>query len=306
MGCQRVLVVDDVGAPAAAAPARGSCVRGELALRDDQSGPYLTRRLPVALRCVAAPGACRGTLRLGIGFPRERSRSAGACVLHPAGPRADARALTCRGYRMVFRELRRSNSAVVTVDARTEDGQRYPVGLWFTVPSGPADPSRPCGEPPPPDPTGLPASIDLGPLRGKTVPGTPCKLSRKLDYGNPGDHTVRALLDCDVPDDIERLGFVEVERVQSSGEIPEDTLRCDEDIDRDGEPTGLHSCDLWHRRISSTSERSASAAATRQRRPGQGGRARDDYQARAVARHRCPSDRAGCARSRSPQQDAPS
>ena len=56
-------------------------------------------------------------------------------------------------------------------------------------------------------------------------------------------------LECDVPDDIERLGFVEVERVQSSGELPEDTLRCTEDIDRDGEPTGLHSCDLWHGRI---------------------------------------------------------
>ena len=52
-----------------------------------------------------------------------------------------------------------------------------------------------------------------------------------------------------MPDDIERLGFVEVERAQSSRELPEDTLRCMADIDRGGEPTGLHSCDLWHRRI---------------------------------------------------------
>ena len=52
-----------------------------------------------------------------------------------------------------------------------------------------------------------------------------------------------------MPDDIERLGSVEVERVQSGGELPEDTLRCWEEIDRDGEPTGLHSCDLWHGRI---------------------------------------------------------
>jgi hypothetical protein len=52
-----------------------------------------------------------------------------------------------------------------------------------------------------------------------------------------------------VPDDIKRLGFVEVERVQGGRELPEDTLQCWEDIDRGGDPTGLHFCDLWHRRI---------------------------------------------------------
>jgi hypothetical protein len=75
-------------------------------------------------------------------------------------------------------------------------------------------------------------------------------MRRKLQYGNPGDHTVRLWFTCAKPDDIERLGFVEVARVQSGGELPEDTLRCTEEIDRGGDRTGLHSCDLWHRRIS--------------------------------------------------------
>jgi hypothetical protein len=247
-GC---LLVDDVGAPAAAAPGPGPCVRGELAFEGDQPNPYLTRRLPVALRCVAAPGACRGKLRLGIGLPGRTKPISGRVPFSiRAGHARSVRVpLTCRGYRMILRELRRDARAAVTLDARTEDGQRFPVDLWFEVPSGPADPSRRCGEPPPPDPTGLPASIDVGPLRGKIVPGTPCRVRRKLQYGNPGDHTVRVWLTCAVADDIERLGFVEVERVQSSRELPEDTLRCSADIDRDGEPTGLHSCDLWHARI---------------------------------------------------------
>jgi hypothetical protein len=188
---------------------------------------------------------------LGIGLPGRTKPISGRVPFSiRAGHARSVRVpLTCRGYRMILRELRRDARAAVTLDARTEDGQRFPVDLWFEVPSGPADPSRRCGEPPPPDPTGLPASIDVGPLRGKIVPGTPCRVRRKLQYGNPGDHTVRVWLTCAVADDIERLGFVEVERVQSSRELPEDTLRCSADIDRDGEPTGLHSCDLWHARI---------------------------------------------------------
>jgi len=69
-GC---LLADDVGAPAAAAPGPGPCVRAELQLErdDDEPNPYLTHRLPVALRCVAAPGACRGRLRLEIGLRRR-------------------------------------------------------------------------------------------------------------------------------------------------------------------------------------------------------------------------------------------
>ena len=247
-GC---LLVDDVGAPAAAAPAPGPCVRGELAFARDEPEPYLRHRLPLALRCVAAPGACRGRLRLGIGLPgRTKPISGRVRFSIPAGQAHSMHVpLTCRGYRMMLRELRRDARAAVTLDARTEDGERYPVELWFTVPSGPADPSRRCGEPPPPDPTGLPVSIDVGPLRGQAVPGTPCRVERKLGYGNPGDHTVRVWLTCTVPDDIQRSGFVEVERAQSSRELPEDTLRCWEDIDRGGERTGLHFCDLWHGRI---------------------------------------------------------
>lgn len=247
-GC---LLADDVGAPAAAAPGPGPCVRAELTLDGHEPDLYLTRRLPVALHCVAAPKACRGKLRLGIGLPYETKPIGGRVpFLIPAGEARSVRvALTCRGYRMMLRELRREARAVVTVDARTDDGQRFPVYLWFEVPSGPADPSRRCGEPPPPNPTGLSASIDIGPLRGKSVPGTPCRVRRKLQYGNPGDHEVGVRLTCTAPDDLRRLGFVGVERVQSGQELPEDTLRCTAEIDRDGEATGLHSCDLWHGRI---------------------------------------------------------
>jgi hypothetical protein len=190
-------------------------------------------------------------VRLGIGRPRRTKPISGRAPFSiPAGQTRSVRMpLTCRGYRMMLRQLRPGGSKAVRVDARTEDGRRFPVDLRFGVGSGPADPSRRCGEPPPPDPTGLPASIDVGPLRGRTVPGTPCRVRDKLAYGNPGDHTVRVWLTCATPDDIERHGSIEVERVQSSGELPEDTQRCWEDIERDGRPTGLHSCELWHRRI---------------------------------------------------------
>ena len=246
-GC---LLADDVGAPAAAAPGPGPCVRGELAFARDEPNPYLTHRLPVTLRCVAAPGACRGRLRLEIGLRRRTKPISGHVPFSiPAGQARALRVpLTCRGYRLMLRQLRRGSGAV-TLDAQTEDGQRFPTDLRFQVSSGPADPSRRCGEPRPPDPTGLPNSIDVGPLGGRAVPGTPCRLEGKPSYGNPGERTVRVSLTCTVPDDIERHGSVEVERVQSGRDLPEDTLSCWVEIDRDGERTGLHSCELWHGRI---------------------------------------------------------
>jgi hypothetical protein len=59
-GC---LLVDDVSAPPAAAPGPGPCPRSELALAD-RSSVRLAPTLPVKLRCVAAPRACRGAVRL--------------------------------------------------------------------------------------------------------------------------------------------------------------------------------------------------------------------------------------------------
>lgn len=43
-------------------------MRGELAIEGDQPDVYRTHKVPVALQCVAAPEACRGTMHLGIGF----------------------------------------------------------------------------------------------------------------------------------------------------------------------------------------------------------------------------------------------
>ena len=92
-GC---LLVDDVSAPPAAAPGPGPCARSELAL-PAQPGPHLARTLPVVLRCVAAPRACRGTLRLttaedGNAGAREGDQPAGALLdprrARPPRPRA--------------------------------------------------------------------------------------------------------------------------------------------------------------------------------------------------------------------------
>ena len=80
--------------------------------RHDQPNPYLTHRLPVALRCVAAPEVCRGKLRLGIGLPGRTKPISGRVPFSiPAGQSRSLRVpLTCRGYRMMLRKLRRGHA----------------------------------------------------------------------------------------------------------------------------------------------------------------------------------------------------
>jgi hypothetical protein len=133
-GC---LLVDDVSAPPAAALGPGPCPRSELAL-PAQPGPHLAHTLPVVLRCVAAPRACRGTLRLSTAdegtLAHKEAISRRVRFSIPAGhARRLSVPLTGRGYRILRRNVERAKAdselprdAIVVVDARTDDGERFP------------------------------------------------------------------------------------------------------------------------------------------------------------------------------------
>ena len=130
------LLVDDVSAPPAAAPGSGPCPRSELALAA-QPNPHLAHTLPVRLRCVAAPRACHGALRLTTAddatpaHAQAISRRVRFSI--PAGRARRLRVpLTGRGYRILRRSVARANAdseldgAFVVLDARTDDGERFP------------------------------------------------------------------------------------------------------------------------------------------------------------------------------------
>jgi hypothetical protein len=122
------LLVDDVSAPSAAAPGPGPCPRSELALASQPSA-RLAHTLRVVLRCVAAPLACRGVLRLATADPdtlahaeaisrRLRFSISAGHARHVRVP------LTDRGYRILRRRVARERDAIVILDARTDDGER--------------------------------------------------------------------------------------------------------------------------------------------------------------------------------------
>jgi hypothetical protein len=124
-GC---LLVDDVTAPPAAAPAPGPCPRSELAL-GRQAALHPARVLPIALRCVAAPRACRGTLRLTADDRARHALSGRVRFSIPAGHARRLRVpLTRRGYARLRRQVARMGEATVGVNARTDDGERFPDG----------------------------------------------------------------------------------------------------------------------------------------------------------------------------------
>jgi hypothetical protein len=70
-----------------------------------------------------------------------------------------------------------------------------------------------------------------------------------VQYGNPGEGTIRLTLDCVRVHDVGSRGIVDVERVQTGNEIPEDSLRCQTEPDRDPSVPPLHTCALWHGKI---------------------------------------------------------
>jgi hypothetical protein len=136
-GC---LLVDDVSAPPAAAPGPGPCPRSELALVQSVS-PHFARTFPVVLRCVSAPRACRGVLRLNtaddetLAHTRTRAISRPLRFSIPAGhARRFHVRLSARGYRIMRRSVARANAdkdefprhAIVIVDARTDESRRFP------------------------------------------------------------------------------------------------------------------------------------------------------------------------------------
>ena len=108
-GC---LLVDDASAPPAAAPGPGRvCAARSPWPHARRPDLYLADTLPVTLRCVAAPRACRGALRLTTGRPaRAIAISRRVRFSIPAGQTRRLHVpLTCRGYRMMRRTLARES-----------------------------------------------------------------------------------------------------------------------------------------------------------------------------------------------------
>ncbi len=120
-GCLFVAPVTD---PMAAAPGPGPCPRSELT-RDDGPNPKLARTIPVTLRCVAAPGTCRGTLQL----KAESVLNAPRRFAIPAGRarRFNVR-LSARGYRALSRLVASDDGALVTIHARIDGHRVRPSG----------------------------------------------------------------------------------------------------------------------------------------------------------------------------------
>lgn len=90
-GCNDCLLIADVNAPAAPAPAAGPCPRTEVAIDDSGPNPDLRRTLPATLRCAAG----------------ERRR----VVVR----------LTERGYRALRKKVARERGALVRVTPRGAD-----------------------------------------------------------------------------------------------------------------------------------------------------------------------------------------
>jgi hypothetical protein len=92
------------------------------------------------------------------------------------------------------------------------------------------------------DPAGVPESVDVDPLRGEALSGTPCKFARQLDHGSPGSGLIRVWLDCPRADDATLAGFVQVASVLTGDEPAEDSIRCQ----RDPRLPQLRTCRLRH------------------------------------------------------------
>ena len=123
------LLVDTVTAPPSTAPGAGPCPRSELSL-EDRANPHLGHTLPVVLRCVSAPRACRGTVRLTAaknpGVNVHTISHAERFVI-PIGKSKRIRVrLTARGYRILRRYVAAEGDALVGVDARTADHADLP------------------------------------------------------------------------------------------------------------------------------------------------------------------------------------
>jgi hypothetical protein len=94
-------------------------------------------------------------------------------------------------------------------------------------------------------PARAPESVDVGPLRGQALSGTPCTFARDLDHGSPGSGVIRVWLDCPRAEDATLAGFVEVASVLTGGEPAEHSIRCQ------GDPRlpQLQTCRLRHGKI---------------------------------------------------------
>lgn len=119
-GC---LLVAALSAPQAGAPGAGPCARSEVAVIGYDATIRRDRTVPVRLRCVAAPRACRGTLHLTFGR-RASGRSTAVRFSIPAGRRAT---LAPRLTRAAYAAARRRDDAPLAVDAVTVDpgGRRH-------------------------------------------------------------------------------------------------------------------------------------------------------------------------------------
>ncbi|MDA0183713.1 hypothetical protein OJ997_25615 [Solirubrobacter phytolaccae] len=117
-GC---LLVAPIESPLALGPAPGPCAPAELEL-DEQAPQKLKSTLRVTIRCVSAPGACEGTLRLTAGFGPVVTRAQRFSI--PVGEQRPVRVrVTKAGRRLLAKAIRRDRGVIVygraTVGGRT-------------------------------------------------------------------------------------------------------------------------------------------------------------------------------------------
>ena len=232
-GC---LLVDDAGAPPAAAPGPGPCLRSEIAL--DLPAASRTRTSP-------APPGHRALRRRAAGLPRR------AAVDHAAGRRAMTAIsrrvrfsipagqtrrlrvpLTCRGYRRMRRTLARESTVIVDLDARTGDGERYVGDLWYEHVLGPGRSERAAAPAPLVAGRVSPRASTSVRCAATRCRGTRCSVRARLDLGSPSDGNVRLFTELRSAA-ASGSAADHVQRVQSGHDIPEDSVRCIEERDRD-------------------------------------------------------------------------
>jgi len=99
----------------------------------------------------------------------------------------------------------------------------------------------------------MPESIDLGPLRGRRLPGTRCTFDRHIERGfSPGSGTIGLGVNCLRPGAATLNGAIDVSGVvvgedpRSGNPPPDDSIRCR----GDPESPPLGKCDLLHAKIS--------------------------------------------------------
>jgi hypothetical protein len=127
------LLTADVTERAAGAIDPGPCPRSEVQVSWN-SDQKVRRTLSIPVQCIAAPSACRGTMKVRYGPHGAHLAARSVRFSVPAGRTRRVRVtLTDRAYDHVRRAASRKRPASLPVELRTDDGDRSPASLTQTV-----------------------------------------------------------------------------------------------------------------------------------------------------------------------------